>query len=443
MTIEVIPIGGFTEVGKNMTAIRYNDEIILLDMGFFLPAVIDYEEGNKSRRLLSREEFIGLGALPDDTILLSFREQVKAIVLSHCHLDHIGAVPWLAKSYPHAAIIGTPYTIAVLNNAIKEDRIPLKNIRKSISPNSQIEITKKLSIELIHITHSTLQCAIVAIHTPEGTVLYANDYKFDSTPVVGKKPNVKRLKELGSNNVRCLISNSLYSNTEGKTPSEVVAKELLKEVMLGTDNSSSALFATTFASHIARLKSIYDFGRKLDRQVVFLGRSMLKYISAAERLKLVEFPHARLYAGKQIKKVLKEVEKKRSKYLVICTGGQGESNAVLSRIAKQELDFKFLQEDHVIFSNRTIPVPINIENRKILEETLKQRGVRLFKDAHVSGHCSIEDIRDLIKLTKPEFIVPTHGYHKMYDGIKNLASNMGYETGKTLHVMKNAQKISI
>ncbi len=444
MTIELIPVGGFTEVGKNMTAVRVGEEIIIIDMGFFLPALVNFEEEGGDRRTLNREGLINIHAIPDDTILHPFKEHVKAIVLSHCHLDHIGATPWLAPHYPQAPIIGTPYTMQVLNNAIQEDKTNLKNPRIPVNPNGKITISKTITIELIQVTHSTIHTAVVAIHTPEGTVLYANDYKFDSTPVVGATANTKRLRELGTENVRCLVSNSLYSNSEGKTPSEKVAREMLKEVLLGTENHTSAVFATTFASHIARLTSLYDFGQKLDRKVVFLGRSMLKYVKAAEQLGMIKYPHAEIigYADK-IQKKLKEIQKHPSKYLVVCTGGQGEPQSVLSKITNGVLPFSFQKEDHIIFSNNVIPVPINLQNRGDLEQKLKQRGVRIFNKIHVSGHGSKEDIRDMIKLTKPQLLVPTHGYPQMYTGVKELAGEMGYELGKTIRIAKNSVKMTI
>ncbi len=427
-----------------MTAVRVNDEIVILDMGFFLPSLINFEEEGGDRRSLNREGLIKIGAIPDDNALLQFRQKVKAIVLGHCHLDHIGAAPWLAPYYTQAPIIGTPYTMQVLRNALNDDKIHLSNKLVTVKPNHTFKVTKNITIELIHVNHSTLHTAIVAIHTPEGSVLYANDYKMDQTPVVGDKVNVKRLKELGKENVRCLISNSLYSNSTGKTASEMVAREQLKQVMLDTENNQSAIFGTAFASHIPRLKSFYDFGQKLDRNVVFMGRSLQKYINAAREVKLIDFPHAEICThGSAIKRTLKDIEKNRKKYLVICTGGQGEPGSVLTRITHKQFPFNFSAKDHMIFSNRVIPAPINLQNRQDLEEALTGAKVRMFKDVHVSGHGSQEDIRELIHLTKPKVIIPTHGYPKMYEGVKTLAEQEGYVIGKTLRLARTGQIIEI
>ena len=234
--MEFFSIGGYNEVGKNMCAIKSGDEIVILDMGFFLPAIVNFEEGGGERRNLTTQGMIKLGAIPDDKPLDKVRDKVKAIVLGHCHLDHLGAVPFLAQHYK-APILGSPYTLEVLRSTIQDERINLKNELIKLNPNSTYRVSKNIEIEPIHVTHSTLQTSLIAIHTKEGTVLYANDFKFDNSPVVGKKPNYARLKQLGKEgNVKALIVESLYAHQEGKTPSEKVAKEMLKDILLGTEN---------------------------------------------------------------------------------------------------------------------------------------------------------------------------------------------------------------
>jgi len=381
--VKIHTIGGYNEVGKNMTVIEHKNEAVVCDMGFFLPSLIDFEEGGGDRRNLTPEGLISLGAIPNDSRIRNLN--VKAIVGSHCHLDHIGAIPYLAKNY-NAPIVGTPYTTEVLKTMLKDDRLRLKNEIRSINPNSHFKASKNFDIELINITHSTLQSSMIAIHTKEGTILYANDFKFDNHPTLGKKPNLKRLRELGKENVIALVVESIYAHKDMKTPSEKVAREMLKEVMLGTQNTGNAILATTFASHIARLKSIFDFGKRLNRRVVFLGRSMMKYINAAENLKLINFSQQAEIVGygNKIKTKLKEIERKKDKYLIVCTGSQGEPGAVLSRIADNQLHFNLNPDDHVIFSCKTIPAAINEANRATLEGKLKQRKVRMFKDIHVS-----------------------------------------------------------
>ncbi len=441
--MEICSVGGYSEVGKNMTAISYNGEAVILDMGFHLPALIDFEEAGGDRRNITRKGLIQMGAIPNDSVISSWKNKVKAIALGHCHLDHIGAVPYLSKNY-NCGLYGSPYTMEVLKWMLRDDRQKVVNEMYVNNLNSIRRISKDISIEFIGMTHSTPQTTMMAIHTKGGTILYANDFKFDSYPVLGNKPNYKRLRELGNENVVALIVDSLYAGLDQKTPSEKVAREMLKEVLLGTDNSNNAIFVTCFASHLARIKSIIDFGERLGRRIVFLGRSLKKYSLAAENIGLVNFSKRadiKGYRG-QARRMLREVEKNRKDYLVVCTGGQGEPGAILTSISEGQLPFKFKEEDHVIFSNKVIPAAINKENRANLESGLKKKHARIFKDIHTSGHAAREDLRDLIKLTKPEHLIPAHGEQQMLRNLKELALEMGYED-KKVHVMKDGQKIKI
>lgn len=440
MEIEVCTVGGYNEVGKNMTAIRIDDEVVICDMGIFLPPIIGYE--GEDYKHLSTDQMINLGAVANDSVISDWKKNVKAIVLGHCHLDHIAGIPYLAAKY-RAPIIGSPFTIEVLKSILREDNISLPNKIKVLNLNSKIKISKNITIELISITHSTPQSSMVAIHTPKGIVLYACDFKFDSTPTMGDKVDFKKLREIGKEGVIALICESLYSMRDMKTPSEKVARELLKEVMLGVDNRGKVVFVTTFASHIARIKSAIEFAKKLNRQPLFLGRSMAKYIKAAENIKLVNFSKEGKISGfrKQSERLLKQVEKEREKYVVICTGSQGEPGSILDKIVRGDLDFKFSEGDIVIFSCKTIPTEINQANRKALEEALKAKKVRIFIEIHVSGHSSREDLRDLIKMVKPKNIIPAHGEASMTSAFAELAEEEGYKTGENVFIMRNGQKI--
>jgi len=441
--MEICVVGGYNEVGKNMTALTVNNDAIILDMGFHLPSLIDFEESGGSRKNVTRKGLINMGAIPNDSVIESWRKKVRAIALGHCHLDHIGAVPYLANKY-NCGIYGTPYTIEVLRGMMRDDRQTIRNELNINNVNSVRKINKDISIEFIAMTHSTLQTTMMAVHTKKGTILYANDFKFDNHPVLGNKPNYKRLRELGNENIIALVVDSLYAGREQKTPSEKVAREMLKDVMLGTENTNNAIFVTCFASHLARIKSIVDFGERLGRRIIFLGRSLKKYSLAAETIGLIDFSKRAEIRGyrRQAKKMLNEIEKNRKDYLVVCTGGQGEPGAILTSIAENSLPFKFKEEDHIIFSNKVIPTDINKENRAKLEASLKSKHARIFKDLHTSGHASREDLRDLIKLTRPDHLIPAHGEQRMLNCLKELALEMGYKDNK-VHVMRDGQKIKI
>ena len=445
MEIEFIPVGGYGEVGKNMSLLRVGDEAVILDMGLYIPKVVSFDEEGGHKKYVSVNQLIDYGIIPDHRVIEKYKHMVKAIVPSHCHLDHALAVPYLASHYK-APIISNPMTIEIIKTALRDDDIKIPNELKKLNNNSSIKISKNIEIELINITHSALQTAIVAVHTPKGTVLYANDFKLDSTPVLGQKPNYKRLKQIGNGNVLAVIVDSIYSKSATKTPSEKVARQMLKDVMLGTENSQNGIIATTFASHIERIKSIVDFSLKLNRKPIFLGRSMMKYIEASEKCGLTKLSsHADIVGyGNMIKKRLKKFKsQKRDKYTIICTGGQGEPKAVLTKMLNQTLPFKFEKEDNVLFSNQTIPVDINIENRAKVEERLKQKKVRIFKDLHVSGHVSREDMRDFIKMTKPRAVIPCQGDSSMFKSFETLAEEMNYKPGKDCFNLRNGDKVML
>jgi len=203
------------------------------------------------------------------------------------------------------------------------------------------------------------------------------------------------------------------------------------------------MVVTTFSSHIARLKTISEFGKKLNREVVFLGRSLNKYVSAAENIGKAPFKKDVQMAKyrRQLEKLLHKVNKNKRKYLVVCTGHQGETGAVLDRMSRNQLPYKLSSDDHIIFSSKTIPTPTNIESRAQLEKRLKRHSVRIFDNVHVSGHGGREDLRDLIKITNPEHIIPSHGDFKKTEAGQNLAIEMGYKKNYNVHLMSNRKKL--
>jgi ribonuclease J len=444
MPIEICTVGGYNEVGKNMTAIKVDDEVVILDMGLHLDPYIRYTEDDDVVKEVSAATLTKIGAIPDLTPIKDWKKNVIAIIPTHAHLDHVGAIPYLSNKF-EADIICTPYTAEIIKTICKDEKIKLDNDIRILNPNSTLNLSKNIKIEFINITHSTPQTVMALVHTPYGKILYGNDFKFDDHPIIGKKPNYERLKELSKENLICLIVDGTRSGQDMKTPSEQVAKEMLRDVMLGTDSTGKAVIVTTFSSHLARLDSIIEFGKKMNRKVVMLGRSLGKYVAAGEEIGLVKFSKEAEIARfrKHVRKLFKKISKDPSKYLIICTGHQGEPKSVLSRIVNNEFDFKLGKEDHVVFSCTVIPSPLNIANREILEEKLKRAGVRLFKNIHVSGHAAREDLRDLINMTKPKNIIPAHGDFTMISALSELAVEMGYQVGKNVHIMQDGQMIRL
>ncbi|MBU1322087.1 MAG: MBL fold metallo-hydrolase, partial [Nanoarchaeota archaeon] len=428
MGLQIIPVGGYSEIGRNCTLVKVDDEAVILDMGLHMDNYIAYTDDLEelhSEKDMTAKTMIRAQAVPNINQIHDLWPKVKAICITHAHLDHLGAVPFLSNKFK-ADIHCTRYTAEVLSAILKDDEINLRNNIVMHPVNSKFKISKKITIEFINMTHSIPQTVIIAVHTPYGTVVYANDFKLDNAPTLGEKPNYKGLQKIGEDNVKVLILDSLYAGTPMKTPSESIAKEMLKDVLLGVNSEGKAVIVTTFSSHIARLKSIFELSIKLKRQIVFIGRSLSKYITAAERAGIIDFSKKAEFVryGNKVKKFFGKI-KKPEKYLFVVTGHQGEPRAILPRMLSEHL-YDFKEEDHVIFSCSIIPVEANIRNRDKLDNELKRKKVRLFTGVHVSGHAFREDQRDLIKLLKPEYIIPTHADVKRLEAMKELALQMGY-----------------
>lgn len=442
--IEIATVGGYDEVGRNMTAVKIDDEVVIFDIGIHLERYTSYTQ-DEDLINIDPETLIAVGAVPNIALIDDWKDKVKAIIPSHAHLDHVGGIPFLSNFY-RAPVLCTPFTGEVLRAILKDEKIRMKNPIKIININSSYRISKELVVEFVNMTHSTPQTVLIALHTKYGSILYANDFKFDQYPTLGKKPDFRKLEELGNKGVLALIIDSTYSNLAKKMPSESVAKEMLKDVLLGTDSKNKAVVITTFSSHLARLKSIIEFGRKMNRKIVFMGRSLSKYVHAGEETNIIRFSQEveLVKYSRQIKRRLSQIMKEgKHKYMLVVTGHQGEPKSTLAKIINGEFDFKFNSGDHVIFSCNIIPTATNRANREVIEKRLEQYGVRIFRGIHVSGHAAREDSRDLIGFVKPKHIIPSHGDLRLTSGMVNLATEMGYRLNESIHQMKNGQRIKI
>jgi len=445
MNVEIAAVGGWGEIGRNMSAVRVDNEVVIFDMGLHLPNYITLtEEEIGEARKLTEASLKRAEAIPQDGLIKDWKENVLAIVLTHAHLDHMGAAPYMAQKYD-VPIICTPFTAALLRTICRDEKIDLPNKIIALKPGQTMPLSRNIKLEFCHITHSTPQTIIATLHTSHGIIMYGNDYKLDLHPTLGSPANYEHLKHLGEKGVLALIQDCLYAAEHRKTPSEAVAKEMLKEVLLDVDNKGKGIVVTTFASHIARLKSIAEFGRMLNRKVIFMGRSIAKYCYAAKDADVIDlFKSAEILKyARQIRRKLQEIQNKKDKYLLVVSGHQGEPKSALSKMIDGVYPWHFSNDDYVIFSSHTIPAEINIRQRALMEEKLKKLGVRMFKDIHVSGHSSREDLREMLEMVKPKNILPTHGEKTMMNAFNSLATEMGYVLNKNLHPLTNGQRIKV
>lgn len=443
--MEVFAVGGYDEIGRNMTAVRVGNECVILDCGFHVDKIMMLEDDERME--ITPDELIDIDALPNDRkFYIEHGREVKAMILSHAHLDHIGGVPYIAAKYK-CPVIGTPFTLEVLKNLMKDKKIKLPNQITVLNHGSKMRVGKNFEIEFIYVTHSTLQTAIIALHTPEGILVYSNDFKFDQHPPIGRKTNYARLKALGSSNqVKALITDTTRVDSLSKTYSESIVKAMLEDILTWVNDKKTLIVLTSFSSHIARIKIFLQFADLLKRKPILMGRSLANYVKAAEDLGFVNFSKTAKICNyrHELEKAFKEINTDPGKHILICTGNQGEPNAVLSRLARDKYKhYHFREDDIVIFSSEVIPTPTIIANREALERKLLDKKVRVYKDVHQSGHAGREDLREMINMVKPRNYIPTHGGLQKIASAIELAQEEHYELGKTAFILRNGQKVNL
>jgi len=451
MGIEIIPIGGYSKIEGNSVAIKVDNEVVILDMGLSMENYVSYqdaetEKNDGKQRRFFYDELLKADAVPDYYSIKNELKNVKAVIPSHAHLDHVGAVPFGMKFFVDIPVIATPYTVAFIKADLRNQRYDRTFTKRGINLievalNTSYKISDKITIEFIHVTHSVPDSAILVLHTPYGIVMYAVDYKFDDHPQIGQPPNYKRLKELGEKGVKCLILESLYADYDIETPSELDVKNQLYNVLQELDTKGKTIFSSTFSSHIVRLKTLIEAGQSLERQVCLIGSSLETHTTISKKLsKLNLSKNIKIVKKRDVPSLLNKVSKNRGDYFLICTGHQGESGSALSKIADGYYGFLPEEEDVVIFSSSVIPTETNQRSFKILENKLKDLNVNIIRDIHASGHAGLKDHKKMLNMIKPEIIIPAHAGHDKAKYIKELSEKTGI--GNAV-LVSNYQKVSI
>ncbi|WEL18792.1 Ribonuclease J [Halorhabdus sp. SVX81] len=445
MEIEIATIGGYEEVGRQMTAVRAGEDVVIFDMGLNLSKVLIHDNVETER--MHSLDLIDMGAIPDDRVMSEIEGDVKAIVPTHGHLDHIGAISKLAHRYD-APIMATPFTIELVKQQIQgEEKFGVENDLVKMDAGATTSIGDDgVELEFVNVTHSIIDAINPVLHTPEGAVVYGLDKRMDHDPVVGDPIDMERFGELGDEGVLCYIEDCTNAGKKGRTPSESVARRHLKDVMYSMEDYDGGIVATTFSSHIARVKSLVEFADDIGRQPVLLGRSMEKYSGTAERLDFVEFPEDLGMYGhrKSVDRTFKRIMSEgKENFLPIVTGHQGEPRAMLTRMGRGDTPYELEEGDKVIFSARVIPEPTNEGQRYQSETLLKMQGARIYDEVHVSGHLNREGHYEMLNTLEPEHIIPAHQSMGGFAPYVELAESEGYELGEDLHVTRNGNVITL
>jgi ribonuclease J len=448
MEIEIATIGGYEEVGRQMTAVRAGDDVVIFDMGLNLSQVLIHDNVETER--MHSLDLIDMGAIPDDRVMSDLEGDVQAIVPTHGHLDHIGAISKLAHRYD-APIVATPFTIELVKQQIEgEQKFGVENdlIKMDAGETMSIGDSGKVDLEFVNVTHSIIDAINPVLHTPEGAVVYGLDKRMDHNPVLGDPIDMERFREIGreGNGVLCYIEDCTNANKKGRTPSENVAREHLRDVLYSMEDYDGGIVATTFSSHIARVKSLVEFADDIGRQPVLLGRSMEKYSGTAERLDFVDFPTDLGMFGhrKSVDRTFKRIMNEgKENFLPVVTGHQGEPRAMLTRMARGETPYELDDGDKVVFSARVIPEPTNEGQRYQAEKLLGMQGARIYDDIHVSGHMNQEGHYTMLDALQPQHIIPAHQDLKGLSGYVKLCESEGYQMGRDIHVSRNGNLIQL
>lgn len=400
--IKIIPLGGLNEIGKNLTAFEYKNEIIVIDCGLKFPD----------------DEMLGIDVvIPDVTYLVRNKEKVKGIFLTHGHEDHIGALPYILRQL-NVPVYGTKLTIGMVESKLKEYNLLSTVSLRRVNPKDVVKLDN-ISMEFIKTNHSIADSVAIAIHTPVGVILHTGDFKIDYTPIDGSVADLARFAELGKQGVLVMLADSTNVERPGYTMSESTVGETFQSIFAKADGR---IIVATFASNIHRIQQIFEAAEKYGRKVAVSGRSMENIVSVAMELGYLETEEDTFITIDELEKY------PNNKVIIVTTGSQGEPMSALARMAASEHKKVNIQKgDRVIISASPIPGNEKLVS-KVINQLFKKGADVIYEalaDVHVSGHACQEELKLMYTLVKPKFFMPVHGEFRHLKQHGELVAKLG------------------
>jgi len=413
--LKIIPLGGAGEIGKNMTLVEYDGAILVIDAGLMFP----------------ESDMLGVDiVIPDITYLLEHRDQVRGIVITHGHEDHIGALPHILPRL-NVPIYATTLTRGLIEVKLKSHKLLKDTTLHTIQTRDTIQLDP-FTIETFHVSHSVPDGIGLAIHTPVGTIVHSGDFKFDPSPVDGQLTDFAKLAEVGGRGVLALLSDSTNADSPGHTPSETTISESFARVFA---QAASRIIIATFASNISRIQQIIDVATQFNRQVVIIGKSMQDNVKMATELGYLRVPNGTLIRADQMHQF------EMNRIVIVCTGGQGEPTSALVRMANRDhKQVTLAAGDSVILSATPIPGNEEMINRTL--NNLFRAGAMVYYDdlmhVHVSGHASQEEQKLMLNLVRPKYFIPLHGEYRHLVLHARVAQSIGIPADNTFVIENGA-----
>lgn len=424
--VQIIPLGGLGEIGKNMTVFRYGDDMILIDAGLMFP----------------EDDMLGIDlVIPDITYLVENKDKIKGIFLTHGHEDHIGALPYVMKQID-CPVYGTALTLGILQGRLKENGVGNENLHV-VKPGDKIN-AGAFKLDFIRVNHSIPDAVAIAITTPIGVIIHTGDFKIDHTPVDGQVMEFNKFAEYGDRGVLCLLADSTNAERPGFTPSEKMVGQTFDEEFR---YAKHRIIVATFSSNVHRIQQVIDTAVKYDRKVAVIGRSMVNVVNIAKELGYLKVPEGVLIDIDETHNYTPE------KVVIITTGSQGEPMSALTRMAMNDhKKVDIMPGDTVIISATPIPGNEKLVSRTI--DHLYKLGADVIYEksngVHVSGHASQEEIKMMHNLVRPRFFMPVHGEYRHLVKHANLAKSLGMpadhivivENGSVIELTKSSITIN-